>query len=222
MQPKTKRRIKITAAVIACFMLAGLSAIIFASCKVSIAASGRVYSSIADIPARKAALVLGCRRILPNGRENLYFRYRMAAVRDLFNAGKAKYILVSGDNSRKEYDETTDMRDALIEQGIPADRIVCDYAGFSTLDSVVRAKKVFLEDSLTVVSQEFHVRRAIYLGRANGVDVIGFPARNVTRRYSIRTNLREYLARVKAVLDVNILHRGPKYLGETIRIGEGG
>jgi len=126
---------------------------------------------------------------------------------------------VSGDNSRKTYDEPADMKRALVRLGVPEDRIVCDYAGFSTLDSVVRAREVFLEEALIVVSQEFHVRRAIYIGKARGVDLIGFAARDVPRRHGIQTELRESLARFKAVLDVSLLGRRPRFLGEPIEIG---
>ncbi len=129
------------------------------------------------------------------------------------------YLLVSGDNSRETYDEPADMKRALVRLGVPADRIVCDYAEFSTLDSVVRAREVFLEETLVVVSQEFHVCRAIYIGKARGVDLVGFAARDVPRRHGIQTELREGLARFKAVLDVSLLGRQPRFLGETIAIG---
>ena len=87
---------------------------------------------------------MGCARYLANGRQNLYFRYRIEAAAELFHTDKVRHILVSGDNSIDTYDESTDMMEALVEKGVPADRIVRDYAGFSTLDSVVRAKAVFL------------------------------------------------------------------------------
>ena len=163
--------------------------------------------------------MLGCSKRLSNGQLNLYFRYRIEAAKQLFESGKIEYILVSGDNSRKNYDEPTEMKNELIREGIPEDRIVCDYAGFSTLDSVVRAKKVFSEKDLIVVSQGFHVRRAIYIGISHGMKITGFQATEVVGIHSVKTNLREYLARAKTVMDVKLFRRKPKFLGEIIVIG---
>lgn len=128
---------------------------------------------------------------------------------------------MSGDNSRSDYDESSDMKEALVQLGIPDERIFCDYAGFSTLDSVVRAKKVFLQQSMLVVSQDFHVRRAIYIGQGHGIDLVGYAAKDVEGRAGSRTRIREALARFKAVLDVEVFSRGPKFLGDTIEIALG-
>ena len=121
-------------------------------------------------------------------------------------------LIVSGDNHIKEYDEASDMKASLAEAGVPADRVVCDYAGFRTLDSVVRAKKVFGLDSFIVVSQKDHVRRAVFTARGFGCNAYGYAAPDVNGRYSIKTTIREQLAKIAAVLDV-ILRRGPKFLG---------
>jgi len=181
---------------------------------ISWASAGRVFdpSSLDQVPHSRAAVVLGCRKILPGGFTNLFFTRRMAAAAKLYKAGKVDCLIVSGDNHIKEYDEATDMKDSLIAVGVPAERIVCDYAGFRTLDSVVRAKKVFGLDSFLVVSQEDHVRRAVFLARGFGCDAYGYAAQNVNGRYSIRTTIREQFAKVAAVLDV-IFRRGPKFLG---------
>jgi protein tyrosine phosphatase (PTP) superfamily phosphohydrolase (DUF442 family) len=104
------------------------------------------------------------------------------------------------------------MKESLAKEGIPAELVVCDYAGFRTLDSVVRAKKVFGLDSFIVVSQKDHVRRAVFTARGFGCNAYGYAAPDVNRRYSIKTPIREQLAKVAAVLDV-ILRRGPKFLG---------
>jgi SanA protein len=181
-------------------------------------ADGRVFMDVADVPECEVALVLGCARLLPNGRRNLYFKHRMAAVVKLWESGRVKHILVSGDNSRKDYDEPTDMKEALIEAGLPEDRIHCDYAGFRTLDSVVRAKDVFLLDRFVVVSQEFHVERALYIAKELGIEAFGFPARDVGGKAGMRTKTREDLARVKAVLDMKVLNTQPKFRGEPVPI----
>ena len=133
---------------------------------------------------------------------------------------KIRFILVSGDNSRKDYDEPSDMRDALKEEGVPDEVIYSDYAGFSTLDSVVRAKRVFGQSQLLVISQDFHVRRAVYIGSNHGMDIIGVCAKDVDRRIGAKARFREYFARVKAVLDVGVFHRSPRFLGEPVPVGK--
>lgn len=172
---------------------------------------------VEDVPAKKVALILGTSQYLRNGSTNLYFKFRIEAVHDLWEAGKIKYVLVSGDNSTKSYDEPTAIKKALIKRGIPADRIVLDYAGFRTLDSMVRAKKVFGQGDFIVVSQQFHVERALVLAYFNGIDVYGYNAVDVTEYAGFRTKVREYFARMKLWLDI-IFGVDPKFLGEPVVI----
>ena len=108
----------------------------------------------------------------------------------------------------------------MIALGIPEDHIVLDYAGFRTLDSVERCKAVFQEDSITIISQEFHNLRALFIADHKKVDAIAFNAEKVGESYGFKTQLRERLARVKAVLDIYILNTKPKFYGEKIEISE--
>jgi vancomycin permeability regulator SanA len=142
----------------------------------------------------------------------------MDAAAELIQSGKVEYLLVSGDNRFRTYDEPTEMRKALIARGVPAAKIVCDYAGLTTLDSVVRAKAVFGQESVTIVSQRFHNERAIYLARAFGVDAIGYNAADVPLASAPRTYLREILSRQRAWLDANIIRRQPRHLGPQVAI----
>ena len=176
--------------------------------------SGRVFDSASmdAVPRQRAAVVLGCVRTLPNGLNNRYFSRRIDAAAELYKAGKVDSIIVSGDNHVKGYDEPSDMKESLVNAGVPAERIVCDYAGFRTLDTVVRAKKVFGLDSFIIVSQPDHVRRAVFTARGFGCDAYGYAAKDVNGRYSIKTTIREQLAKIAAVADV-ILRRSPKFLG---------
>ena len=176
--------------------------------------SGRVFdsASIDAVPHRRAAVVLGCVRMLSNGLNNLYFSRRIDAAAELYKAGNVDCLIVSGDNHVKGYDEPSDMKESLVESGVPAERIVCDYAGFRTLDTVVRAKKVFGLDSFIIVSQPDHVRRAVFTARGFGCDAFGYAAKDVNGRYSIKTTIREQLAKIAAVADV-VLRRRPKFLG---------
>ena len=200
-------------------LLAGIAGIVISQALIRNASKGKTHDTPEDIPFRKVALVPGCARILANGRPNQYFRYRIDAATQLFRSGRVHYLIVSGDNGQSEYDEPTDMRDALIANGIPGGRIYRDYAGFRTLDSVVRAREVFGQERFTIVSQEFHNRRAIYIAGCRGIDLVGFNARDVATAGGLRTKLREYLACLKTVLDTSLLKTEPRYLGPKVLIG---
>jgi len=197
--------------------LTGGCALFAADWRVASAASGRCFASAESAPDAPAALVLGCTEKLADGRTNLYFTRRIAAAAELFHAGRVGALIVSGDNSREEYDEPTAMKDALIRAGVPAERVFCDYAGFRTLDSVVRAKEVFGQSRFLVVSQSFHNERAVYLARANGLDAYGFDAQAVGGAAGLKTRARELAARVAAVVDV-ALGTQPKFLGPPVEI----
>jgi len=175
-----------------------------------------VYSSSKDIPRNKVGLVLGTSKFAYNGGINPYFRYRMETAYELYHSGKIEHVIVSGDNHVKGYNEPQQMRDYLIDLGVNSNDITMDYAGFRTFDSMIRVKEVFGQNQVTVISQQFHNERAIYLARKNGIDAIAMNAK--TPWYSPRMRLREYLAKCKAVLDVYVLKTTPKFLGEKIEI----
>lgn len=204
------------------FLLAvvGAALMIGAGMAIARAARDRTYSDVSAIPRRRVGLVLGCPKLGANGRANAYFEYRIDAAAALFHQGKIEYLVVSGDNHVRGYDEPTDMRDALLEKGVPSNRIYLDYAGFRTLDSVVRVKEIFGQEQITVVSQRFHNERAIFLAVRRGVDAIGFNAAEVSFQYGLKTRVREQFARVKAVLDIYLFRTRPHFLGEKVTIGE--
>ena len=184
-------------------------------------ARGRVFSSVNDCPKAPVALVLGCSPRVSDGRPNLYFTARMDTAAALYLAGKCRILLVSGDNGRIGYDEPTAMQDALIARGIPKEAIALDFAGFDTLDSVVRAKAIFGVKDLIVVSQSFHNERAICIARHHGIEAKGCNAPDVGGGAGLRTRLREKLARVKTVLDLHLLNSRPKYLGAPVELAFG-
>lgn len=177
----------------------------------------KLYTSTAEITKNKVGLLLGTGKYLNNGMENLYYTYRIKAAVELYKAGKIEYILISGDNSRKTYDEPTMMKEDLVAEGVPASKIILDYAGFRTLDSVIRCKEVFGQEDITVISQQFHNERAIYIAEHKGIKAVGYNAQSVSKRYGFKTNLREKLARVKMLLDLAI-GLDPKFLGKKIEI----
>lgn len=178
----------------------------------------QLYSNINEIPENDVALLLGASKTTIYGNANLYFTYRIEAAATLFKAGKIKHIIVSGDNHKKEYDEATDMRDALIAQGVPDSCITLDYAGFRTLDSMVRCLKVFKRKNITVISQAFHNQRAVFIGKYYDMNVVAFNAKDVPSQYSLKTRIREYFAKFKAVIDLYIIHKQPKFLGDEVKI----
>lgn len=191
--------------------------VLFANYYIGKSAESKVFSETAEIEKNKVGLVLGTAKHLKSGRLNLYFKYRIDATVKLYQAGKIEFVLVSGDNGNTEYDEPTDFKEALIKRGIPADKIYLDYAGFRTLDSVVRAKEIFGQEKITIISQQFHNERAIFLAEKKGIAAVGFNATDVSGRYGLKVRLREYLARTKVFIDI-ILGVKPKFLGDKIVI----
>ena len=139
----------------------------------------------------------------------------------LYKNGKVKQFILSGDNATMSYNEPMTMKKDLIALGIPDSVLFLDYAGFRTLDAIVRAKKVFGQDSVTVISQKFHTTRAVFLAAYFELDAIGFNAENISFSTSPKTFLREYFARVAAFLDVKLFHTQPKFLGEKVLLPKG-
>ena len=210
------KRIVIT--VLAAAAIAAAAITISANVMVKRTAKGLCYDDTAAIPYRRVGLLLGTSKLNRHGGPNPYFTRRIKACAALYHAGKISKVLVSGDNSRIGYNEPEDMRQALVEAGVPDSVIVLDYAGFRTYDSMVRAKKVFGQQRLTVVSQPWHNERALYITEHKGIDAIAFNAEDVPiRRWQIRMTVREWLVRVNAVLDI-LITRQPHFLGEQIPI----
>lgn len=199
--------------------VAVLLLVVLANRQIEKQAQGHIFSHADSIPAMRVALLLGTSPYLRDGRENLYFNYRIQAAVDLFNAGKAKLLVVSGDNGRKEYNEPEAMRMALLQAGVPDSCIFLDYAGFRTFDSVYRMRAIFGQDSFVVVSQLFHNERAVYIGRRLGMHVIAFNARDVNQFAGFKTQMREKLARLKVFVDF-MMGTKPRFLGEKVALPE--
>ncbi|MCF6365036.1 MAG: YdcF family protein [Bacteroidales bacterium] len=175
------------------------------------------YNDIDEIPKNKVGLLLGTSKYIGKSL-NYYYKYRIDAAVELYKKGKIKYILVSGDNSAASYNEPQTFKDDLVKRGIPAKRIYLDYAGFRTFDSVIRSKEVFGQESITFISQQFHNERAIFIAKHNGINAVGYNAKDLHGRNGLKTRIRERFARIKAILDVFILCTKPKFLGEKIII----
>lgn len=174
----------------------------------------RLFTRVEDVPPHDVGLLLGANIHWRYSDTNLYMKYRIDAAVALFKAGKIKRILVSGDNHTSNYDEPTTIKTVLLQYGVPDSCITLDYAGFRTLDSVVRCKWIFGQNNVLIISQEFHDARALFLADAYGLKADAFCAKDVGKSRGLRTKLREYLARVSAVLDVYVMHTEPHFFGK--------
>jgi SanA protein len=181
------------------------------------AAKNSLYTSAGDIPYNKVGLLLGTSRLDRHGYNNFFYTYRIQAALELIQQKKIKYLIISGDNSRKEYNEPEMMKADLVKAGVDSSIIYLDYAGFRTFDSIKRAKAIFGQDSLTIISQQFHNERAIYLASKEGMTAIGYNAKDVGVSHGLKTHLREKLARAKVFADY-LFGAKPKFLGEKIVI----
>ena len=178
-----------------------------------------ITSDINKVPQCRVALLLGTSKVLKHQQVNEYFYRRINATVNLFKCGKVKYIIVSGDNSVQAYNEPADMRKDLIKAGIPDSVIYLDYASFRTFDSVVRAKEVFGQDSVIMVSQEFHNQRAVFIAQKIGMMAYGYNAEDVNAYTGFKTRFREFFARLKVFIDI-YTNTQPKFLGEKIKVGK--
>lgn len=207
------------------FLYAGLAGtvlvaafLLFSKWHIRYTTKKQIYTDIENIPYHKVALVLGTSRYVQHHQTNLYFDYRIDAACKLYFAKKVSYILVSGDNRSAQYNEPRDMQHALMQRGVPREAIILDYAGIHTLDSVIRCKKVFGQDKCIIVSQEFHVARALFIANRTRMSCIGFAAKDVPLQYDYKTHIREFFACTKAVMAMYIFHTQPKYLGSPVPV----
>lgn len=165
-----------------------------------------IYEDIDSIPEREIALVLGTSKRNMKGEANSFFDNRMDAAAQLFHEGKVKGLLLSGDNRTRYYNEPSDMKKALIKKGVPESVISIDTAGTRTIESVSRCKEVFNHQDVTIITQEFHAFRALYISQYYEMDAIAFPAAEVPVYSSTKVTIREFFARPKALLDLYVLN----------------
>lgn len=211
-QTKKRTIVRRLLLVFAVMAFLGSLALLAADLRIERRAAGRVYSDVESIPAREYGLLPGTSRLVHRKYLNAYFFNRISAAVELYKAGKIRKIIVSGDNGRTDYNETGDMERELIADGVSPEDVLSDYAGFRTLDSVVRARNLFGATEITVISQRFHCERAIYLASEHGIDAVGFEADDIAlRSVRIRIAVRETFARVLAALDAEILKTKPHF-----------
>lgn len=175
-----------------------------------------IYEDIALLPNRQVGVVLGTAKYYRAGLINQYYLYRIQGALNVYNSGKASYLLLSGDNALQSYNEPVTMRRDLIAHGMPASDIVLDYAGFRTLDSIIRTRKVFDTNDFTIITQRFHCERALFIAMHMGIQAQCFAVPSPKRMFSVR--VREIGARLGALSDLYLMKREPRFLGPQIPI----
>lgn len=178
------------------------------------ASRAHVYKNIDHLPHNRVALVLGTSPWTRHGNKNLLFSHRIKGAAELYKAGKVEHLLLSGANPDETYNEPREMYQALLEAGVPPEAMTLDFAGLRTLDSIVRAHKVFGLERFTIVSQRYHDFRAVFIARKKGIDAVAYSRPEEDRRQPLRTEAREFLARIRALLDLYLLNAQPRFLGE--------
>ncbi|WP_258104606.1 vancomycin high temperature exclusion protein [Marinoscillum sp. MHG1-6] len=170
---------------------------------VIISTEDQVYYNINNVPQNKVALILGTSKRTSSGDSNQYFHERIAAAAELYHHGKVSHIIVSGDNRTKYYNEPKDMYNALLERNVPTGAITLDVAGLRTLDSMVRSREVFGQKSITIVTQDFHCYRSLFIANYLGLEAIAFAADN-KQTLSTKLAVREIFARFAAIIDLYV------------------
>lgn len=206
------RFVKIILKAIGYSVLVALAIVLIINLWIYLSTVSDIYNDVDDVESAQVALVLGTSHRLINGNPNPYFHERMQTAAKLYHTGKVKHILVSGDNATRYYNEPEKMRRALVKLGVPSDDITLDYAGFRTLDSIVRCKKIFGQDHVIIITQPFHSYRAQFISNYYDMNSVVMTTNEVEK--SLKVQFREYLARMLAVWDLYIINREPKFLGK--------
>jgi SanA protein len=172
----------------------------------------KVFSDVDSLPVNNVAVVLGTSNKLINGSPNPFFHNRIKMAVTLYETGKVRHLIVSGDNRSRYYNEPLEMKKALVESGVPDSVITLDYAGLRTLDSIVRCKEIFGQDTITIVTQPFHCYRALFISSYYDMNAVAVMAQEPILESNVY--FREYFARAKAILDLYVLKTAPRFLGE--------
>lgn len=175
-----------------------------------------IFDEVQSLPHRQVGVVLGTAKYYRTGVINQYYLYRIQGAINAYNSGKVKYLLLSGDNALQSYNEPMTMRRDLMAAGIPSSDIVLDYAGFRTLDSIVRTRKVFDTNDFLIITQRFHCERALFIALHMGIQAQCFAVPSPKDILTVR--VREIFARLGALNDLYILKRQPRFLGPLIPI----
>ncbi|MEI2263801.1 outer membrane permeability protein SanA [Erwinia sp. CGal63] len=183
---------------------------------ISVKTAPYVYDNLKSLPHRQVGVVLGTAKYYRTGVINQYYLYRMQGALNAYNSGKVNYLLLSGDNAQQSYNEPMTMRRDLIAAGVAPADIVLDYAGFRTLDSIVRTRKVFDTNDFIIITQRFHCERALFIALHMGIQAQCYAVPSPKNMLNIR--VREVAARLGALADLYVMKREPRFLGPLVPI----
>ena len=176
--------------------------------------SDKVFADTDALPINDVAVVMGTANKLVDGNPNPFFEYRIKMAATLYQSGKVKYFIVSGDNRTRYYNEPIEMKKALVKSGVPDSVITLDYAGLRTLDTIVRCKEIFGQDTITIITQPFHCYRALFISNYYNMNAVAVMTEDPDPDTGLRVYVREYFARAKAVLDLYIFKTSPRHMGD--------
>ncbi|HZY78945.1 MAG TPA: ElyC/SanA/YdcF family protein [Cyclobacteriaceae bacterium] len=176
--------------------------------------SDKVYAGTDSLPTNDVAVILGTSHKLTSGKPNPFFEYRIKTAVALYRSGKVKHFIVSGDNRTVYYNEPIEMQKALVKNGVPDSVITLDYAGLRTLDTIVRCKEIFGQDTVTIITQPFHCYRALFISNYYEMNAVAVMTEDPNYNSGIRVYIREYFARAMAVLDLYVFKTTPRHLGD--------
>ena len=219
---KKKKRIKSFVVIVLCIFVLGAGTVFGVNSYVKSSASDRIITSeeAAKLTDVDCILVLGC-QVKDDGSLSHMLRDRLMRGLEVYEAGAAPKLLMSGDHGREDYDEVGAMKNYAIENGVPSENVFMDHAGFSTYETVYRAKEIFEADKVIIVTQEYHLYRALYIAEQLGVDAYGVSSDLNTYAGQSMRDAREVLARCKDWL-MCIFKPEPTYLGEAIPVSGNG
>jgi len=175
-----------------------------------------IHDDLKSLPHREVGVVLGTAKYYRTGVINQYYLFRIQGAINAYNSGKVNYLLLSGDNAQQSYNEPMTMRRDLIAAGVEPSDIVLDYAGFRTLDSIVRTRKVFDTNDFIIITQRFHCERALFIALHMGIQAQCYAVPSPKNMLSVR--VREVGARLGALADLYIMKREPRFLGPLVPI----
>lgn len=176
-----------------------------------------IYKDLKNLPHRQVGVVLGTAKYYRTGIINQYYLYRIQGALNAYNSDKMDYLLLSGDNTLKSYNEPMTMRRDLITQGIPAADIVLDFAGFRTFDSIIRTRKIFNTNNFTIITQRFHCERALFIALNMGIQAQCYAVPSPKNMLS-SVRVREIIARIGALADLYVLKRELRFPDSLISI----
>ncbi len=205
---RTKKIVKVIFGLV--FLAAG--AIVSIDLWVSWQAKDQIYSDLSQVPHQEVAVVLGTSKFL--GRTlNEYYSHRLEAAIELYDQGRVDHFLLSGDNAHRSYNEPWTMKRDLLKANIPETAIYLDYAGFRTLDSVIRAREIFDTNDFLIITQKFHCERALFIANHHNISAQCLAVSGPKSKVGYSVRIREIFARTKAFIDLFITHTQPKFLG---------